>query len=201
MGQGLGQLRISWNILRALSIGQAIATFSLILPAIPTGFWAVISPIFLVGCVAAILTVALLKVALARLTMLLQGTLFAAGLLSAVFGVNGEAYAPLLLLAFLMVIGSEHILSMTLAYSAQFSGRANRAVAEFNAPVLRLSLGLLYARFAWDGIVFGGAFILSLAVAAISAVSATVTILSDPSLYVILLSLSLAFLFLSKDEQ
>ena len=201
MDQGLGRIRISWDILRVISVGQAVATFLLILIAIPTGYWAAISPIFLVGCVAAILTVALRKIVWVWLTLLLQGTLFAVGLSSAIFGANGEAYAPLLLLAFLMAIGSEHILNMTLTYSAQFSGRANRAVAEFNAHALGLSLGHLYGRFAWDGVVFGGAFILSLVVAAMGAVGASVAILSDPSLYVILLSLSLAFLFLLKEEQ
>ena len=201
MDQGLAQLRISWNILRAISVGQAVATFLLILVTIPPGWWTVTSPVFLVGCVAAILTVTQHKIAWARITMLLEGTLFAVGLFSTFFEVNGEVYVPLLLLAFVMAVGSEHILSMTLIYGAQFSGRGNRAVAEFNVHALRISLGHLYRRFAWDGVVFGGAFILSLAVAAMSAVGGGVRLLSDPSLYVILLSLSFALLFLFKEAQ
>ena len=201
MEQNLGQLWIHWNLLRLTSAGEAVATFLVILLAIPAGWWIVTVPIFLLGIIATTLTLVQYKIAWAWLTVLAQGALFTVGLFSAIFEINGEAYVPLLLLGFLMSIASDHILSLTLNYSGQFSRRGRSAVAEFKVPALRASLGDLCRRIAWDGIVFGGAFLLSIAIAALGAVGATVTLLSDPSLYVILLTISLAALIMLKGEE
>jgi len=201
MEQNLGQLKIRWNLLRITSAGEAVATFLVILLAIPTRWWMVTSPIFVLGLIATTLTLVQYKIAWAWLTMLVQATLFAVGLLSTISGINGDAYVPLLLLAFLMGIASDHILNMALNYSGQFSQLGNRAVAEFNVSALKASLGDLYRRIAWDGVVFGSAFLLSITVATLGAVGATVAVLSDPSLYVILLSISLAALIMLKEEE
>ena len=201
MEQNLGQLRIRWNLLRITSAGEAVATLLVILLAIPTRWWMVTSPIFILGVVAITLTLVQYKIAWAWLTMLVQAALFTVGLSSTISGINGEAYVPLLLLAFLMGIASDHILNMALNYSGQFSQLGNRAVAEFNVSALKTSLGDLYRRIAWDGVVFGSAFLLSITVAPLGAVGATVAVLSDPSVYVILLSISLAALVMLKEEE
>lgn len=200
MEQTIGQLTIRWNLLRIIAAGQAVATFLLILAGIPTRWWPVTGPIFVIGCIATILTAAQCKVAWAWLTEVLQGALFATGLFSMISGINDEAYVPLLLLAFLMAIASEHVLSVILKYSPQFSLRGNHTVVEFNAHALRASLGHVYGRLARDGVVFGVAFLLSIAVASLGAVGMTIPVLSDPSLYLILVSISLAFLFVFEEQ-
>ena len=200
MEKSLGQLWLRWNLLRAISAAQAAATFLLILTAIPSRWWVVTGPIFILGGVATILTVLQCKVAWAWLTLLVQSFLFVVGLLSAVFAIASGAYVPILLLALCMVMASEHVLSMTLNYSGQFSGHGNRSVSEFNAPALRASLDHLYRRLAWEGVVFGTGFLFSVAIATMGVVSPTATFLSDPSVYAIVASISLALLVAFKEE-
>jgi hypothetical protein len=201
MDQTIRQPTLGWNLLRLVSAAQAVTTYLLILAATPTRWWIVTGPIFVVGCIAAILAIVQCRVIWAWLTMLLQAALFGVGLFSTVFRISDETYVPLLLLAFLMAIASEHVLSVTLNYSAQFSRRGTRTVTEFNAQALRTSLGNLYGMLAWDAVIFGGVFLISLIVASLGAVGATITMLSDPSLYVALMSITLAFLFVLKEEQ
>jgi len=195
------RLGIRWNLLRVFSATIAVATFLLIFVAIPTRWLIVTSPLFILGLIATTLTVIQSKIAWSRLTTAVQGLLLAVALLSTTFGINDEAYAPLLLLAFTMTIASDHFLSTTLNYSGQFSQPGSSTVSEFNAPAISASLGDLYRRFARDGLVFGVAFLLSIGVAAMGGMGAAVTVLSDPSLYVILLTISLAFLLVLKEEQ
>jgi len=196
----LSQLRLRWNLLRIISVGQVVATFLLILVAIPNIWWLVTVPVFALGSVAAVLAVLQWRVAWSWLTLFCEVFLFVVGLLSAVFGIVSTAYVPLLLLALSMIIASEHILSMTLKYGGQFRWHGNRSVMEFNAQVLTASLGHLYRRFAWDSAVFGTVFLASLAIAAVSVVGPTVSFLSDPSVYALVASISLAFLIVFKEE-
>jgi hypothetical protein len=200
MEKSLGQLRFRWNLLRLISAGQAVATFLLILVAIPLSWWMVTGPVFILGCIATILTVLQWKLAWAWLTLLVQSFLFVIGLLSAVFGFASGAYVPILLLALCMVMASEHALTMTLKYSGQFSGRGNRSVIEFNAQALRASLDHVYRRLAWDGVVFGTGFLLSVAIATIGVVGPTAGFLSDPSVYALVASISLALLIMFKED-
>lgn len=200
MEKSLRQLRLRWNLLRVISAGQVAATSLLILMAIPSTWWMVTGPVFMLGGVATILTVLQWKVAWAWLTLLVQGFLFVVGLLSVVFGIASGAYVPILLLALCMVMASEHVLSMTLNYSGQFSERGNRSVVEFNAQTLRASLDQLYRRLAWDGVVFGAGFLVSVAIAAIGVVGPAAAFLSDPSVYALVASISLALLVLFKEE-
>jgi hypothetical protein len=200
MEKSLGQLQLRWNLLRIILAGQVIATSLLILMAIPNGWWIGAVPVFILGSVAALLTVLQWKIAWAWLTLLVQGCLFVVALVSAVFGIASGAYVPVLLLALSMVIASEHVLNTTLKYSGQFSGRENRSVMGFNEQALRASLDRLYSRLAWDDVVFGTAFLISLVIATIGLGGSTSTILSDPSVYALVALMSLAFLILLKEE-
>ena len=200
MEKSLGQLRFRWNLLRVMLAAQAMATFLLILVTIPSSWWIVTGPVFILGCVATILTVLQWKVAWEWLTLLVEAFLFVVGLLSAVFGVAGGAYVPILLLALWMVIGSEHVLNMGLNYSGQFSARGNRSVTQFNIQALRATLDHLYRRMAWECVVFGAGFLLSVAIATIAIVGPTAEFLSDPSVYALVASIALALLVLFKEE-
>jgi hypothetical protein len=200
MEKTLGQLRLRWNLLRIISAGQVVATSLLILMAIPNGWRMVTVPVFILGSLATILTVLQWKMAWAWLTLLVQVFLFAVGLLSTVFGITSGTMVPVLLLALSMVIASEHVLSTTLKYSGQFSGRGNRSVTEFNAQALKASLDHLYRRLAWDGVVFATGFLISLTVATMGVAGPTVSFLSDPSVYALVASISLGLLVVFKDE-
>jgi hypothetical protein len=189
-----------WNLLRVISAGLAAATSLLVLVIMPSVWWIITVPVFFVVVISSSLAVAQWKIMWIWLTLVAQIFLFASALFSAVFGIIGEEFVPVLLLAFTMILASEHILTSSLKYSAQFSRSGNRTAAGFNAKALRGSLRHLYRRLARDGVVFGSGFLLSATVATIGALGPTLSILSDLSFYVIIASLSLALLIVLKED-
>ena len=132
--------------------------------------------------------------------MLAQVFLFALGLFGVIFGFTSEGYVPVLLLAFTLILAGEHAMTTALSYSAQFSNRGELAIREFNSTALRISLNHLYERLARDGLVLGGGFVLSVVAAGLGAFSSASSILSDPSLYIVIASTSLAALLTLKED-
>ena len=134
------------------------------------------------------------------LALLAQAFLFALALFAAVFGAISGAYVPALLLAFTMILASEHVLGRGLTYSSQFSRRGNTMIWEFNADALNATLSRLYKQLARDGLILGVGFALSIIVASLGALGPVVSVLSDPSLYMVIASISLAALVALKEE-
>jgi hypothetical protein len=201
MERGLGNLRTRWNLLRVVAAAIAIATFAVTLATIPLAIWILWVLVLLIG--AAVSTVALVKcdVTWSRITLLAQSILFAITLLSAISTGGLAEEVPILLLAFVMILGTEQALSLIPNYGAQFSLSKSAPVTSFNMPTLQLSLDRLYRRLTWDGIIFGAAYLLSLTVASMgSLLSSVAPTLSDISVYVIVASISLAILIVLREE-
>jgi len=200
MEESLVRLRRLWNILRFISIGLIAAVSVLALLAFPSRWLVAAIPFALLGVVAAILAVTQWERPWVWLALIILAGLFSLGLFAAVFGLNSEGSVPLLLLVFAMILASEHVLSSTLSYSSQFSDRRDAAIRIFNADTLTASLKHLYRRLARDGLILGAGFVLSVAAASVGILGPTVPILSDPSLYMVIASISLAALVILKEE-
>jgi hypothetical protein len=157
-------------------------------------------PIFALGVAGAVLTVKDWKTVWIWMSLLAQAFLFTLGLFAVVFGLVGEGDVAILLLGFTMILTNEHAISTTMGYSAQFSNQDGLAVREFNAQALRVSLKRLYRNLARDGMILGGGFVLSVAVGSLGSLGLSASILSDPSLYMVIAAVSLAALLTSKDE-
>jgi hypothetical protein len=200
MEQNLGRLRLLWNFLRIISTGLVAATSLLILLAIPNGWLIPLVPLSGLCIVAAIIAVTQWRIAWIWLALLVLASLFVSGLLAAVFGLIGEEYVPVLLLSFTMILMSEHTLTTISSYSAQFANRGNLAIREFNVEALRNSLNHLYKRIARDSLVLVMGFVLSAAAVSVGAFGPAASILSDPSLYMVIASISLAALVMLKED-
>jgi hypothetical protein len=198
--QSLIRLRLLWDLLRVILVGLVAATSLLILSALPTAWWIATFPIFILDVIAAILAVTQWRMVWVWLALLAQAFLFALALFAAVFGAISGAYVPALLLAFTMILASEHVLGRGLTYSSQFSRRGNTMIWEFNADALNATLSRLYKQLARDGLILGVGFALSIIVASLGALGPVVSVLSDPSLYMVIASISLAALVALKEE-
>jgi len=197
----LGNLRLRWNVLRVIAAAIAIATFTLILTTIPPAISILWVLALLTG--SAVSTIAVVKCDLAwsRIALLAQSILFAIALLSAISTGGPADKVPILLLAFVMILGTEQTLSLISNYGAQFSLTNSAHVTDFNIPILQRSLDRLYRRLAWNGVIFGAAYLLVLTVASIgSLLSPVAPALSDISVYVLVTAISLAILIVLRDE-
>ena len=200
MEQNIGRLNNRWVLLRTLGVSQAIATTLLILATIPQSWWGIVAPAIACGMMATILTVLQLRKVWASLTLLAEGFLFATAMAAAILGITGESYVPLLLLAFTMVIATEHALDLILKLARQFSKPQNQSIIAFNFNALETSLDNLFRKLTWDGFVFGIGFLLSVSIASLGAAGQIAGVLSDPSLYAVVAALSVAMLILLKGE-
>jgi hypothetical protein len=170
--------------------------------AIPAAIWILWVLALIIGI--AVSTVALMKcdVTWSRITLLAQSILFAIALLSAISAGGPGEEVPILLLAFVMILGTEQVLSLISNYGAQFSLNDSAPVALFNVPVLQRSLDSLYRRLARNGVIFVAGYLLSVAVVAMSSLLSPVTpVLSDISVYVLVTSISLAILIVLREER
>jgi len=201
MESSLRNLRLRWNLLRAIGASIAIVTFTLILVTIPVGIWILWVLPLLIGVGVTILAVIKCDVTWSRITLLAQSVLFAIALLSAISARGPVEDVPILLLAFVMIVGTEQVLTLISNYGVQFSISDSDFVTNFNIPTLQRSLDSLYRRLAWNGVIFGTAYLLSIAVAFLgSFLSPVAPALSDISVYVLVASISLAILIVLRAE-
>jgi len=201
MESSLATLRLRWNLLRGVASAIAIATFTIILSTIPVTIWFLWVLALLVGVVISILALVKCDLAWSRLTLLGQGVLLAIALLSVLSTGGPGENVPILLLAFVMILASEHILSLVSQYGVQFSTSNSAMRMDFNVPILQRSLDRLYRRLAWDGAIFSTGYLLSVAVASVGGILSPITpVLSDVSVYVLVTAIALAILMVSKAE-
>ena len=201
MESSLRNLRLRWNLLRAIGASIAIVTFTLILVTIPVGIWILWVLPLLIGVGVTIFAVIKCDVTWSRITLLAQSVLFAIALLSAISARGPVEDVPILLLAFVMIVGTEQVLTLISNYGVQFSISDSDFVTNFNIPTLQRSLDSLYRRLAWNGVIFGTAYLLSIAVAFLgSFLSPVAPILSDISVYVLVASIFLAILIVLRAE-
>jgi len=201
MEGSLANLRLRWNVLRGFASAIAIVTFTLLLSTIPATIWVLWFLALVVGFVTSILALVKCDIVWNTLTLLEQGVLFVIALLSGFSKGGPGENIPILLLAFVMILANEHVLSLISQYHVQFPTGDSTIGMDFNVPILRRSLDRLYRRLAWDGAVFGMGFVLSVAVASGGGILSPIApVLSDVSLYVLVTSIALAILIVSKEE-
>ncbi|HXX72251.1 MAG TPA: hypothetical protein VEI80_01040 [Candidatus Acidoferrales bacterium] len=201
MEENLGTVRLLWGILRIISTGLVLTTSTIILLITPATWWVSVIPFCAVSVVAAILAVAEWRMVWIWLVILVQAFIFTLALFGIVYGLIADEYVPVLLLAFTMILANEHTLTTTLSYSCQFANGGDLFVREFNAESLRISLNYLYKLLARDGLILGAGFVLSVVAVSFVTFAPAASILSDPSLYIVIASISLAALILLKEEE
>jgi len=200
MEQRLAKPDWLWASLRTIPVLLVAATSLLALFVIPSEWFLPIAPIITIDVVAAIMAVTYWKTIWIWLALFAQISLFGLGLFAVLSGNTSEVYVPLLLLMFTMLLGSEHTLTTTLSYHPQFSTRDNSEVREFNAEALRVSIKHLTRKLARDSLLLGLGFVVSVMAGSLIPPLTGGSILSDPSLYLVVATVSLAALIISKDQ-
>jgi hypothetical protein len=100
-----------------------------------------------------------------------------------------------------MMMFSEHMVSLLSEYRHQFSTLTGERVLDFNSPALRRSLAGLYRRLARNGILYACCYVITIGVLLTGLdFSRVAPILSDVSLYILVISISLALLVVMKED-
>ena len=200
MEQSLSPITLRWNLLRIITLSELAACSLLILVTITRTWWSLAVPVLSLGLIFAALTLIRPRPTLMRVTLLAQGSLFALALGQSILGITLAVNVPILLFVFTIFLAAEHSLTLIMTYAQQFSKPKDGSISIFNLPVLHTSLDRLYRKIAWDGVIFGMGFLLSVAIAIFATNGPVVGFLADPSLYAIIVSLSVAMLIVLKDQ-
>jgi hypothetical protein len=128
-------------------------------------------------------------------------SLFFLPMISALFLFGVPGVFPILILAFVMILFSDHMVNMVSDYGRQFSTISGKTFLDFNTPILEHSLRYLSRRLILNGAVFAGCYLVTI-VALLGELdfSRLAPILSDASLYILVISISLALLVTMKED-
>lgn len=201
MERSVANLRFRWAFLRGVACTIALATFTLILSTIPITIWLLWILVLLGGVVASIVALVKCDLTWNRLVLLAQCATLALSLISAFSRGGPGENVPILLLAFVMILACENILSLISQYGAQFSISNSAIGLDFNVPILQRSLDRLYRRLAWDGAILCTGYLLSIAVVFVGGILSPIApVLSDVSVYVLVTSVALAILIVSREN-
>ena len=189
-----------WRLVRSIVGLVTFSTFLILIAIIPAQLGALRIPALLVGIIVSALVAVKCTGMWARIVLSSQVSLFLVPLLSSLF-VRGAVVLPALILAFVMILLSDHMTNLISTYRRQFSAIDEKVVLDFNWPVLERSLTYLYRRLALNGTVFAVCYLVTI-VALLSGLdfSGFAPILSDVSFYILVISISLALLITMKED-
>jgi hypothetical protein len=153
-----------------------------------------------VGLFLSVLATFRTSLLLTRITLLAEVGLFSMSLVAALFSPAIASVFPLLLLTFVMILFSDRTLHLYASQGVEFSTSIDRLL-DFNAPVIERSLTHLFRRLARNGVMFAGCYLLTVMVLLGGFdLSRVAPILSDASLYILIISISLALLVSMKED-
>jgi len=190
-----------WNIFRILSFAILLLTFGLVTISFPP--W----PLWMTGSVAIVGILSGLAAVLkwdriwARGTSLIIGLMFFICLFWRILSATVEENLAMLLLLFVLVLFSIEDLNLLSRHQKQYS---KETVAEFasSITVLQKSIEQVRKQIGRLGLIFASCYIITIGIVYIGALLASfVPILSDYSLYVVVVSTSLALLMIIREEQ
>jgi hypothetical protein len=190
-----------WNIFRILSFAILLLTFGLVTISFPP--W----PLWMTGSVAIVGVLSGLAAVLkgdriwARGTSLIIGLMFFISLFWRILSATVEENLAMLLLLFVLVLFSIEDLNLLSRHQKQYS---KEMVAEFasSITVLQKSMEQVRKQIGRLGLIFGSCYIITIGIVYIGALLASfVPVLSDYSLYVVVVSTSLALLMIIREEQ
>ena len=194
------RIRLRWNLLQGIVAIVVFLSFTFIGIAIPPQFSMIRIVAVSAGLLFSMLASFRSSILWCRIALLTEGIFFAASLVAAIFSSTIAVVVPLLLLAFVMILFTDRTLKQVANYQLQFSD-LNDELFEFNAPVIERSLTDLYRRVAENGVIFAGCYLLTiLMLLGVFDLSRVAPILSDASLYILVVSISLALLVSTKEE-
>jgi hypothetical protein len=190
-----------WNIFRILSFSILLLTIGLITISFPPWPLWITGPVALVGIFFGLTTVLKGNRIWAKSTSLIIGLIFFISLFWHILSTTVEENLAMLLLLFVLVLFSIEDLNLLCRHQKQYS---KEIVAEFasSITVLQKSMEQLHKQIGRLGLILGSCYIITIGIVYIGALLASfVPVLSDTSLYVVVVSTSLALLMIIREEQ
>ena len=200
MEQSLKNIRLGWWLVRGITSLGTFFTFLILATLIPTQLEILRIPAIIMGMILSALVIIKCNVLWARIALISQLALFSVPLLSSLF-LQVPGVLPALILAFVMILLSDHTANLVSKYQRQFSTMDEKVILDFNWPILGRSFKFLYRRLALNGAVFAVCYLVTIG-ALLSGLdfSGFAPILSDVSLYILVISISLALLVTMKED-
>jgi hypothetical protein len=197
----MNQYRSGWVLLRGLSSFWLALTALAIVSSYPPGLFSitVLGPVIVT--IFSLLAVSKGNAACGRASLLAQAILFSISLISDTLMKAVSANLAILLLTFVMLLFGVEFLTLVLSHHRQISNWLEDTEFEPNALMVNKSLRDIGRKLARFGIIFAGCYVLTIGVLFVSEIAASLApVQSDISVYVVLISISLALLIILRED-
>ena len=201
MEDSVKKIQFGWAVLRCIAGSVEFFTFAILVAITPTQLELLRALAIVIGILVSVLVAFKCSLVWVRVALILKTSFFIAPMEAAVFASNISNILPVLLLAFVMILFSEHAVSLVSEFSHQFSVLRGEMWLDFNTSALGRSLIGVYRRLARNGVVFASSYVLAIGIL-LSGFSFNrfVPFLSDVSLYALVVSVSVALLVVVKED-
>jgi hypothetical protein len=190
-----------WNIFRVLSFAVLVLAFGLITSSFPPWPLWITSAVALLGISFALASVLKGDQIWARSTSLIIGLTFFISLFWHIVLTTVEENLAMLLLLFVLVLFSIEDLNLLCRHQKQHSKEIVAGFAS-SITVLQKSMEQVHNQIGRLGLILGGCYIITIGTVYMGALLASfVPVLSDTSLYVVVVSTSLALLMIMHEEK
>lgn len=190
-----------WHLIRAFSLIWIAMTFVTLAMTIGSNLLGLTLLLSACGVSLAVLAILAGNRLSATCSLLVGGITFASSLILNALSSNFSRVFPVLLLGYVMLLFGVELLTITCRYRDIYARLSSDS--EFNPHVLlfRKSLRYLYDKIARLGVIFGTSYVVTIGALFLGAkITSFVAGLSDISLYLVVVSISLALLILIKEE-
>ncbi len=202
MENGLDIHLFRWRVLRIFSVAWLLLTLGSTLAFLPSSFLSagILGMVF--GGIIGALAVAVGGRRLAVAAILDAGLMFFMLLLSQTAQRTLSDNLPVTMLQFLMFLFTIEILSLVFEHNALFSAVTVRSDPSSSIPILGKSIQQVFRRISRLGLLFASCYFISLGLLYVgSFFSLIVPVLSDISLYIVVVTISLSLLIVLQEDQ
>ncbi len=201
MDNTLNRVRTGWAIFRSCSMICGLLGFYLIVNVSPPLMELYILPGVAIGVGLVLISVFAKSEIWAKMALLTQAVLFSFAILAYANSRSAPNNLPMLLLTFITILFNAEMLTRIPTYQKQFSMRIEDLVNSANSISLKKSLDQLYVKQGRLAIILGTSFLLTIVVLLLgTTLGSAAPILSDPSLYMVVVSISLMFLLALREK-
>lgn len=202
MEKRLGTVTARWNAIRASSLAFLLTTFIVLVGTLPVGLGIVAALLSGLGLLFGAWSLLRGERIWARAALSVMGLMFVVSLLIRVVSNGILQSIPQLLLAYVMMLFETETLGLVCKhYPTQVIGQHTLSLTS-DQTAFRKSLDHMFRSFPRLALVFGSCYLLAIAAIYLGDLFVPVfPVLSDISLYIVAVSVSLALLLILREEQ
>jgi hypothetical protein len=191
-----------WNILRMFSLVWLLLTFALVTLSFPPWFQLIATFGSVIGLLLGLMAVLKGDWVWARNAVFVAGLMFFGAVFGKILLKTVAQDLPALLLEFLMVMYTVELLALLSKQRGLYSRDVAALDIESSVPILRKSMEMMFEHLSRLGLIFGSCYLATIGILYIGSILASFApALSDISLYIVVVSTSLALLLSLREEQ